>query len=147
MQFQPYLNFDGNCAEAMKTYERVFGGKLERMMRFADMPPPPADATGCAAMPLPPGAGERVLHAALSFEGGLLMASDAMPGQPYEGMKNMGVAVSFPTVARAREVADALAEGGTVQMPLGETFWVEAFASLVDRFGVCWLINGGKSKL
>jgi PhnB protein len=29
-------------------------------------------------------------------------------------------------------------------MPLGKTFWVEAFGMLTDRFGVHWMINGGK---
>ncbi|MGE0797682.1 MAG: VOC family protein [Lautropia sp.] len=150
MQFQPYLSFDGNCAEAMKFYEKLFGGKLETMMSFADMPAgamdaKPGEGEGCM------GSGEidpkRILHAALSFEGGMLMASDTMPGQPYEGMKNVGIAISFPTAARAKEVVDALAQGGKVTMPLGETFWVEAFAMVVDRFGTSWLVNGGKSKM
>ena len=100
-----------------------------------------------AAMPLPPGAGQRVLHARLAFEGGVLMASDAMPGQPYDGMKNVGIAVTFATVERGRAVAAALAEGGKVLMPFGETFWVEGFGSVVDRFGTTWLVNGGRSKL
>ena len=59
----------------------------------------------------------------------------------------MAVAISFSDVARAREVADRLAEGGQVQMPRGETFWVEAFASVKDRFGIVWLINGGRVKM
>ncbi|MET0509831.1 MAG: VOC family protein [Burkholderiaceae bacterium] len=152
MQFQPYLTFDGNAAEAMKFYERLFGGKIEQMMTFGDMPPEAAAGMaeacpGAPQGPMPEEMKKRVLHTALLFDGGMLMASDSMPGQPYEGMKNVGIAVSFPTVERAREVVDALAEGGQVQMPFGETFWSEAFGAVVDRFGTNWLVNGGKRKM
>jgi Uncharacterized protein conserved in bacteria len=34
----PYLFFDGNCAEAMRFYERALGAKLEMMMKGSEMP-------------------------------------------------------------------------------------------------------------
>ena len=56
MQFQPYLTFDGNAAEAMKFYERLFGGKIEQMMTFGDMPPEAAAgmAEACPGAPQGP---------------------------------------------------------------------------------------------
>ena len=36
--------------------------------------------------------------------------------------------------------------GGTVQMPLGETFWAGLFGMLTDRFGVPWMINWEKAE-
>lgn len=135
MQFQPYLVFDGNCAQAMRFYEQVIGGKLEQMMKFSEMPEP------CDG--LPAGNGDRIAHACLALDGALLMASDSMIGQPYEGMKNFGVTLTFPTADAARSVFDALAEGGQVTMPLGRTFWAEAFGMVTDRFGTPWMINGG----
>ena len=80
MQFQPYLMFDGTCAEAMKFYERVIGGKLEAMLKYSEMPEPCAD--------MPAGSGDRIAHACLVSDGAMLMESETMPGQPYEGMKN-----------------------------------------------------------
>lgn len=151
MQFQPYLTFNGNCAEAMKTYERVFGGKLDKIVTFGDMPPEMAAGMaeacpGTPAGPMPDAVKKLVLHASLSLEGSTLMASDAMPGMTY-GIKGVGVTVSFPSVDRARQVFEQLSAGGKVEMPAGETFWVEWFASVVDRFGTSWLINGGKMKM
>ena len=32
MKIDPYLNFDGRCAEAFQLYERVLGGTIEGMM-------------------------------------------------------------------------------------------------------------------
>ena len=35
----------------------------------------------------------------------------------------------------------ALAENGTVTMPIAETFWAVRFGMLTDQFGTPWLIN------
>ena len=34
-----------------------------------------------------------------------------------------------------------LADGGRVQMPLGETFWSPKFGMVADRFGVSWMVT------
>lgn len=130
----PYLIFNGTCADAMRFYERTLGGKLEALITFGESP-------GCEEMP--PGAGDRIMHARLIIDGQPLMASDSMIGEPYEGMKNFSLALQYPTVAEAQQVFDALAEGGQVTMPLQKTFWAEGFGMLVDRFGTAWMINAG----
>ena len=130
----PYLIFDGNCADAMRFYEHTLGGKLEALMTFGESP-------GRDAMP--PGSGDRIMHARLLIDGHPLMASDAPAGQSYDGMKGFSLALQYPTVDDAQRVFDALAEGGQVNMPLQKTFWAEAFGMLVDRFGTPWMINAG----
>jgi PhnB protein len=130
-----YLTFDGNAAEAMRFYEKTLGGKIQMMMTMGEAP---------GAQQFPPGAAGRIMHAALAYGDGLLMASDSMPGQPFEGMKGFGVALTLGTVAEGQRVFDAFAEGGKVSMPYGKTFWVEAFGMVSDRFGTPWLVNGGK---
>jgi PhnB protein len=139
-QFEPYLIFDGNCAEAMRFYERTLGGKIEMMMNHADSP---------MGAQMPPGSAnaERILHARLTLEGRALMASDSMAGQPYQGMHGFSISMSYPTVAEGRRVFDALAAGGRVDMPMQDTFWVESFGMLVDKFGTAWMVSAGKSKL
>jgi PhnB protein len=127
-----YLFFDGNCAEAMRFYERALGGKLEALMTHAQSP---------VAAQTPPGSANRIMHASLNLGDHRLMASDAMPGH-YEGMKGFSLSLSYPTAAEAKRVFDALAEGGKVTMPLDKTFWAEAFGMLVDRFGTPWMVNG-----
>ncbi|QNK69382.1 VOC family protein [Variovorax sp. PAMC26660] len=130
-----YLTFDGNAAEAMRFYEKTLGGKMHMMMTMGEAP---------GAEQFPPGAANRIMHAALTYGDGMLMASDTMPGQAYEGMKGFGVALTIETVADAQRVFNAFADGGNVTMPFGKTFWVEAFGMVTDRFGTPWLINGGK---
>jgi PhnB protein len=132
-QLDAYLTFNGNCADAMRFYERTLGGKLEMLMTHAESP---------MAAQTPPGSADRIMHARLVIDGRILMASDSMPGQPYEGMRGFSLSLLYPTVADAQRALDALAEGGRVTMPLQKTFWAEAFGMLVDRFGTPWMVNG-----
>jgi PhnB protein len=133
-QLDIYLTFNGNCADAMRFYERTLNGKLEMLMTHAESP---------MAAQAPPGSADRIMHARLVIDGRVLMASDSMVGQPYEGMKGFSLSLIYPTVADAQRVFDALAKGGQVHMPLQKMFWAEAFGMLVDRFGTPWMINGG----
>jgi PhnB protein len=133
-QLDIYLTFNGNCADAMRFYERTLNGKLEMLMTHAESP---------IAAQAPPGSADRIMHARLVIDGRVLMASDSMVGQPYEGMKGFSLSLIYPTVADAQRVFDALAKGGQVHMPLQKMFWAEAFGMLVDHFGTPWMINGG----
>lgn len=137
LQLDTYLFFDGNCAEAMRFYERTLGGKLF-MMTHGESP---------MAAQTPPGSADRIMHARLDLDGRMLMASDAMVGQAYEGMHGFSLSLVYPTVEEARKVFDALADKGKVTMPMQETFWVEVFGMLTDRFGTAWMLNGGKPKI
>jgi PhnB protein len=133
-QLDSYLFFNGTCADAMRFYERTLGGKIEMMMTHAQSP------MGAQASP---GNADRIMHARLVIDGRALMASDAMAGQPYEGMKGFSLALAYPTAAEAKKVFGALSDGGKVTMPMEKTFWAEAFGMLVDRFGTPWMVNGG----
>ncbi len=132
-RIEAYLTFDGQCAEAMRFYERTLGGRLETLMTFADSP---------MADQAPPGSADRILHARLVVDGGDLMASDAPAGQPYAGMHGFALSLQYSDLAEARRVFDALAAGGRVEMPLQKVFWADAFGMVVDRFGTPWMING-----
>lgn len=138
-QLAAYLSFDGNCAEAMKFYERVLGAKLEALITFADVPGDPNPPTGPDA--------KRIMHAYLTHPDFALMAGDAPPGIPYEGVKGVMLALTYDQVADAKRVFDALAQGGSIQMPPGETFWADFFGMCTDRYGTPWGVNGGSKNL
>ncbi len=133
-QLNAYLSFDGNCAEAMRFYQKTIGGELESMLTVAKTPM-------CDQMPA--GSGDRIMHACLRLDQGVLMAADTMPGHTYEGMKGVSMTLTYATPAEAAPVFNKLAEGGKVTMPMAKTFWAESFGMLTDRFGTTWLINGG----
>jgi len=131
MQLNPYLTFNGKCEAAFKFYERVLGGKIEAMMTYGSSPM--ADQT-------PADWRNKIMHTRLTIGGELLMGSDAPPDR-YEPMKGISVTLGIEKPADAERVFHALAENGTVQMPIQETFWAARFGMLVDQFGTPWMIN------
>jgi PhnB protein len=130
----PYLSFKGNCADAMRFYERVLGGKLENMLTYGQSPM----ANECSKESL-----DQIMHACLVMaDGNMIMGGDCPPNMPYEGIKGVSITLSYDTVAEAEKRFGALAEGGQVTMPMGPTFWAKKFGMLTDRFGTPWIVNG-----
>ena len=134
-----YLFFNGQCAEAMRFYERTLGGALEPIMHYGDRPHDP----GCAG-PMDPAGKDLVMHACLQLGQRRLMASDMPPGQGRATPGGFSLALNYPSADEARRIFDALAQGGTITMPMEKTFWTQAFGMLTDRFGTPWMVGGGE---
>jgi PhnB protein len=131
MQLNPYLNFDGKCEAAFKFYEKVLGGKIQAMMTFEGTP---------MGEQVSPEWRKKIIHARLTVGDEVLMGSDCPPDH-FQPMKGFSVTLGIDSPAEAERVFHALAEKGTVQMPIQETFWARRFGSLVDQFGTPWMIN------
>ena len=130
----PYLFFNGRCEEAIEFYKSALGAEVEMLLRVKDSPDAPPPGT------YPPGSENKVMHASLRINGQLVMASDGCTfGQPE--FKGFSLSLSMPDEAQADRVFNALAHGGTVQMPLGKTYFTPRFGMVADRFGVQWMIN------
>lgn len=139
----PYLSFAGNTREAFAFYEKALGAQIQAMLRYADVPAPPAGSAdqGCGGQPVPMGDG--IMHACLVLPGGaMLFAGDMPPGVPFNGIEGAMLALQYDTVAQAEAAFAALAEGGQVTMALAPAFWAKTFGMLTDRFGVSWAVNG-----
>lgn len=131
MQLNPYLTFNGQCEAAFKFYEKCLGGKLVFMATFGNSP---------MADKAPPGWRDKIMHARLMVGDKVLMGSDAPP-ERYEKPQGISVTLGIDDPADAERIFHALADGGTVGMPIQKTFWALRFGMLVDRFGVPWMIN------
>jgi len=130
-----YLNFDGNCRDAVKFYQRCLAGELH-VMPFSEAP---GD--------FPKEAKDRVMHASVIKDGVvLLMASDTMPGAPFKQGNNFYICVAPESAEELERLFTAFSEKGAVTMPLQDTFWGARFGMLTDRFGVNWMFNFEKPK-
>jgi PhnB protein len=129
----PCLFFDGRCEEALEFYRKALGVEVEMLVRYDESPVPPPPGR------LPAGFEKKVMHASFRIRGVLLMASDG--GVYKSNFGGMRLSMAVPTEAEARQAFDALADGGSVQMPLAETFWSPCFGMLPDRFGLGWMIT------
>ena len=133
MQVQPYLFFDGRCEEAVEFYKSALGAEVAMLMRFKDSPEPPDPAM------VPPGSGDKVMHASFRIGDTTVMASDGRcQGQP--SFAGFSLSLTARDDAEAERLFTALAEGGQVQMPLAKTFFSSRFGMVTDRFGVPWMI-------
>jgi PhnB protein len=131
MQITPYLNFRGDCEAAFKLYEECLDGSLGVLFRYAGSP---------MADQVPPDWQDKVMHGSVTVGECVLMGGDVAPAS-YEAPKGFSLSVQLNDPARAERIFERLAEGGTVVMPLAQTFWAVRFGMLVDRFGIPWLIN------
>ena len=132
MQLNPYLSFNGQCEAALKFYQQVLGGEIVAMMHLWRNADGRQTLAGIARQdhPRPP----------RRWRTTVLMASDSPPDH-YEPMKGISVTLNIDEPAEAERVFHALAAGGTVTMPIEETFWARRFGMLTDRFGTPWMIN------
>jgi PhnB protein len=134
-KLNPYLNFDGWAEEAFNFYKSVFGGEFRGgIMRMGGAP---------GTEKLTDEEKTRVMHVALPIGNDVLMGSDIVPSMGHKLIVGNNNYVSiFPD---SREQADTyfkkLSEGGEVEMPMADQFWGDYFGSLVDKFGVRWMIN------
>lgn len=145
MQFIPYLNFDGNCAEAFAFYAKLFKGTIVHTSTFGEIP------AGEGMPPLPNAAKKRIMHVHLQAKDQALMGSDTMPVAPgqdpatcgggYQKPQGLWVSIQAADVAEGKRLFDALAQGSQTVMPYAPTFWSPGFGMTTDRFGTPWLVN------
>ncbi len=136
MQINPYLTFNGDCAEAMEFYRELFGGEIIALQKFEDAPSS-GISTGIP--------GDRIMHMQLEVGGRILMASDA-PEKMYSKPEGITIQISFDSLAEAERVFSALAEEGTVRMKFEPTFWAAGFGMLTDKWGIPWMMNCDEDK-
>ncbi|NID16435.1 VOC family protein [Luteibacter yeojuensis] len=144
MKIQPYLFFNGDCEEAFRFYEKALGGKINELHRFNEMPPQEnagGSDDGCGGMDMS-GMGDKIMHASLSVGDQMIMGSDG-DMKDFKPIQGVRVAIGIDDAKKGGKVFDALAEGGKVEMPYGETFWAQGFGMCTDKFGVPWMVNAG----
>jgi len=131
VQLNPYLLFNGQCQAAFKFYEQCLGGKIDAMMTHGESP---------MSQQVSPEWRNKIIHARMVVGDKVLMGSDAPP-ERYQEPRGFSVSLSVKDPAEAERIFHALADNGTVQMPIQKTFWSVRFGMVVDRFGVPWMVN------
>ena len=123
MEISPYLQFNGNCSEAITFYEKAFGVKAEVYKKddgFID-------------------------HAELDLDGGWIGLSDTPKDEEKSTFGNGGISisVSLSDVNEVKAVFERLSVGGKVFEHPEATDWCDCFCTLEDKFGVNWSLMCG----
>lgn len=135
MKIVTSLSFQGQCREAFAFYADVLGGKIVNAMPYSAAPP---------GMPMNEQHKDWLMHCWLEVGDQALMGADMDPAwaRNIDKPKNgFDVTLHSPDKAECKRWYDALAEGGNAVMPFGETFWSPGFGSLIDKFGIPWMVN------
>lgn len=131
----PYLTFNGSCEAAFNFYKAVFGGEFTYIGRFSEMPP---------EFPVLQEEQNKIMHIALPIgEGTVLLGSDSSDtfGHATTPGDNFSISLNTDSEAETHRIFYALSEGGKITMPLEKTFWGALFGTLVDPFGIQWMVN------
>ena len=135
MKIVTSLSFRGQCREAFEFYARVLGGKITAAYPYGDGPP---------GMPVAEGQKDWLMHCWLEVGDQALMGADMdTDWAPNVDKPKNGFDVTLHTehMEEARRWFERLSAGGKSVMAFGETFWSPGFGSLVDKFGVPWMVN------
>jgi PhnB protein len=134
-----YLNFARSTEEAFNFYKSVFGTEfVGGIARFGDIPAQEGQP------PISNDDKQLVMNVQLPILGGhLLMGTDAPESMGFQLNQgnNVYICLDPNTRAEADRLFAALSDGGEVEMGMEEMFWGDYFGSLVDKFGVRWMIN------
>ncbi len=128
----PYLFFAGRCEEAINFYREALGAQLDTILRFHESPEPTPPGM------LQAGFEHKVMHAAFRIGNACLFASDGCDDKSkFDGFR---LALTFPAEAEARTAFNALAVGGSIQLPLSRTFWSPCYGMVTDKFNLGWMV-------
>ena len=132
-RIEPYLFANGRADEMMELYRKALDAEVQIRVTFGENPAPPQ-------MPLPTGWDAKVMHATLKVGDAQLLLSDGDSDKPanFSGFR---VSLGLDNEADVRRAFDTLSDGGSVQMPLGQTFWSPLFGMVTDKFGIGWMIG------
>jgi len=131
MEITPYLNFNGNCAEAFRFYEKCLGGKIEMMATHGETP---------MKDHVPAELHDKVMHVRMLVGSQALMGSDTPP-ERYERPQGTYVSISLESFDEGKRIFSELSSNGKVIMPFDKTFWSPGFGMAVDRFGIPWMVH------
>lgn len=131
----PYINFNGNAEEAFVFYKSVFGGEFAEIVRFKDI--------ASAEFPVSPNEANKIMRIVLPVGTSVLIANDVPEsmGRVNENENRSKIAIIAETKEEAEKIFAGLSEGGSVEMPMGESPWGTYFAMFRDKFGIEWTVE------
>jgi PhnB protein len=135
ISINPHINFNGNALEAFTFYKSVFGGEFTQVIYFKDMSGPDFQVDEHEE--------NKIMHIALPIGGNLLMANDVPEsmGRTNENENRSKISVRLESREEAETIFKGLSEGGSVEMPHGDSPWGTYFGMFRDKYGIEWMVE------
>ena len=135
-QIFTYLTFNGNCREAMLFYKDCLGGELT-FQTIGESP---------LSEKMPEQMKDCILHATLSKDALLLMASDMVSEKGLIRGNGVSLSLNCSSEEEIKLYYEKLSEGGTKNHALENSFWGALFGDLTDKYGNHWIFNYNKKQ-
>ena len=133
-QINAYINFNGQCREAMNFYQQCLGGELN-LQKISESP---------MAAQMPSKKVGHILHGTLISNTIVIMASDMCHNNFIQG-NNVNLCLQCSSTEEIEDFFNNLSEAGTIRTPLHQTFWGATYGEFTDRFGVNWILHYSKN--
>jgi len=133
MKLELFINFSGNCREAVEFYAKVFKSEVKDLMTYGDAPPEPSYA-------MPEADRDRIMYAGIPMGGMTVMFMDMPSDSPLTVGDNINPTINIDSEDEINRIFNELKEGGEVYMEPQKTFFNEWYGMVKDKFGVIWHI-------
>lgn len=137
MPVSMFINFNGNCKEAVEFYARVFKSEVQGLMTFDQMPPDPTYTVAEEDK-------DKIMYCAVPICGMNIMFSDVPHDMEIVVGNNISPFIGLTDKDELRRLYNELKEGGHVDMELQQTFWSELYGMATDKFGIIWQFSYGE---
>jgi len=134
MRLDLFINFDGNCHDALEFYAKVFKSEIVNLQTYADAP-------AAHGYVVPEADKKRVMYAGLAIGDRTVMFSDAPANGGFVRGNNVCPTLSINNKDDLTRIYNELKEGGVPYMELQPTFFAELFAMVEDKFGIIWQLT------
>jgi PhnB protein len=133
MKLELFINFDGNCREAVEFYAKVFKSDIGEIMTYGEAPPDSGHA-------MPEADRDRIMYAGIPIGGMVVMFMDMPSNSPVTVGDNINPTISLNDKDEITRIFSELKEGGEVFADLQKTFYSEWYGMVKDKYGVIWHI-------
>lgn len=133
MQLELFINFDGNCREAVEFYAKVFKSEVHNLMTYGEAPPDESN-------PISDSDRNRIMYAGIPMGGMTVMFMDMPSDYPLTIGNNINPTVSLADKDEITRIFNELKVGGEVYVELSPAFFSEWYGMVQDKFGIIWQI-------
>ncbi len=133
MGFSVFINFGGDCAEALEFYTKAFNEDIHDKMTYGEAPQD-------SGYEIAEEDKHRVMYAGMNILGTEVMFMDMPSEEKFVRGGGMCPTLTFDSSEELIRVFDALKEGGTAMEEPAPTFYAKLYASVMDKFGVWWFL-------
>ena len=127
---EPYIMFNGQASGAIDFYDKVFGGKNKRVMRWGDAPASPEYPADAMKK-------DWILHGEINLCGTNFSIADCDQAFPPSHLVSLMARLDTPEEVQ-RVYNEFQADGGQVLMEIAPQFYAKMYAWVQDKFGVSW---------